>query len=142
MSNLKLISHRGNLNGKDPLRENVPCCVQEVLNKGVDCEVDIWHDGINLFLGHDIPEHVVFLDWVLQDGLWCHAKNLKALYYLLEKNVHCFWHENDSFTLTSLGYIWTFPNKNVGKKSIIVDNNLDWRDKNYSCFGVCTDWVF
>ena len=52
-----------------------------------------------------------------------------------------FWHERDSYTLTSKNFIWTFPNKLVVEKSVIVDNNKKWRSKDYDCYGVCSDYI-
>ena len=73
--------------------------------------------------------------------LWCHAKNVEAFEWLLKKKVKCFFHNIDEYTLTSNGYIWTFPDKPVVKKSIIVDKGKDWKKKNYNCYGVCVDYV-
>ena len=47
-----------------------------------------------------------------------------------------FWSE-----IASKNFIWTFPNKLVVDKSIIVDNDPNWQSKNYDCFGVCSDWI-
>ena len=76
-----------------------------------------------------------------QSGLWCHAKNLEALYVMLSNGIRCFWHENDDFTLTSDGFIWTYMNKPVCEKSIIVDNSSNWRSMNYNCYGICSDYI-
>ena len=35
-------------------------------------------------------------------------------------DVHCFWHQEDDVTLTSKGYLWTYPNKQLTPKSIAV----------------------
>jgi hypothetical protein len=61
---------------------------------------------------------------------------------MLKNNIkNYFWHQEDDFTLTSSGYIWTFPNKQVTNESIIVDFSQNWKDKNYSCYGVCVDYL-
>jgi glycerophosphoryl diester phosphodiesterase len=52
-----LIAHRGNLNGKQPERENSPEYIKEALEKGYHVEVDVWlKETNNLFLGHDSPK--------------------------------------------------------------------------------------
>ena len=38
---------------------------------------------------------------------------------MLRNNIHCFWHEQDERTLTSRGYIWTYPYKQVTNMSVI-----------------------
>jgi hypothetical protein len=60
---------------------------------------------------------------------------------MLKQNINCFWHQEDDFTLTSSGFIWTYPNKNVLDNSIIVDNDPKWKEKNYKCYGVCSDYI-
>lgn len=136
-----LISHRGNINGPS-IFENEPSHIQKCLGDGIECEIDVWKIQDTFFLGHDNPEHKIDFSFLTQKGLWCHAKNLEALSDMLKQNINCFWHQNDDFTLTSSGYIWTYPNKNVLDKSIIVDNDTNWKEKNYQCYGVCSDYIF
>lgn len=137
---MKIISHRGNLNGPSFL-ENHPSHIQECLSKGIECEIDVWKEKDQFYLGHDTPKYFIEESFLKENGLWIHCKNLNALNYLIKKNVNCFWHQNDDFTLTSNGFIWTYPNKDVRKNSIIVDNDLNWREKNYNCYAVCTDYL-
>ena len=59
---------------------------------------------------------------------------------MLDKNIHCFWHQEDDFTLTSRGFIWTYPGKELTLKSICVlpestDNEIG------ECFGICSDVI-
>ena len=91
-------------------------------------------------MGHDIPEYAIHPTFLDQKGLWIHCKNLDSLNICTNKQNY-FWHERDSYTLTSKNFIWTFPNKIVVEKSIIVDNNKNWRSKNYDCYGVCSDYI-
>jgi hypothetical protein len=137
---MKIISHRGNLNGPSPL-ENKPYHIRYCLSNNIECEIDVWSINDKFYLGHDYAMYPIDVDFLKLNGLWCHCKNLEALEKLLELNIHCFWHQNDDFTLTSKGFIWTYPNKNIRKNSIIVDNDLNWREKNYNCYAVCTDYL-
>ena len=41
----RLISHRGNVDGKYPQYENLPEYVDKALNLGYDVEVDLWIDN-------------------------------------------------------------------------------------------------
>jgi hypothetical protein len=57
-----------------------------------------------------------------------------------------FWHENDKYTLTSKGYIWTYPGQLFENNSVIVmpesNPNIDFNVlKMYNCFGICSDYV-
>ena len=53
---------------------------------------------------------------LLIQKIWFHAKNIEAFYELLKLNIVCFWHQNDDVTLTSNGYIWTYPGKQLNIK--------------------------
>jgi len=133
-----LISHRGNLNGKSD-RENSPDYIEEALSQGFDVEVDVWYDGKQFWLGHDKPQYKVSEGFLEHPNLWCHAKNIEGLYSMLEDDIHCFWHQEDDVTLTSRGFFWTYPGKELTKKSIAV---LPQKiDKTLDCYGVCTDEV-
>lgn len=136
-----IISHRGNIEGPDVELDNNPKHIRQLLDIGMHVEVDVWLIGDDLYLGHDAPTYKITLDYLKHSNLWCHAKNLEALVQLLENKVHCFWHENDDFTLTSNNIIWTYPGKLTTNKSVIVDTSDNWRNKEYQSFGVCVDYV-
>ena len=138
-----LISHRGNLNGPEEGKANRPSRINEVLDLGYDCEVDVWKMRDTFYLGHDRPEYVIDIKFLKNPKLWCHAKNLPALENMLSHGgIHCFWHEEDKFTITSKGYIWTSPQKEVTNNSVIVHKDSGWRNVNYHCAGVCTDFIY
>ena len=136
------IAHRGNLYGKNKL-ENNPSFIDKALKLGHNVEIDVWKIGDKIFLGHDNPEYEVENSYLLNDNFWCHAKNLEALEYMLENKIHCFWHQEDDFTLTSKGYIWTYPEKRVCKKSIIVCKTEEETRKYYNkdIAGICSDYI-
>jgi hypothetical protein len=135
---MKIISHRGNIFGLDPKRENAPEIVEECIDMGFDVEVDVWLKDNMYYLGHDMPKIPITKEFLLREQLWCHAKNLEALYHMLKDNIHCFWHQEDDFTLTSRGVIWTYPGKEITDKSILVTNVFP-KEK---CYGICTDFPF
>jgi len=134
------ISHRGNTNGESEFTANSPKAVSALLDKGIHCEVDVWKIFDKYFLGHDYPKYKIDKKFLKNKKLWCHAKNLAALNAMLYNNIHCFWHETDQFTITSKGYIWTFPGEMVSDRSVIVHKGNDWTGK-YNCFAVCTDYI-
>ena len=138
---MNLIAHRGNINGPQPKLENSPEYLDKALDAGYDVEIDIWLINDKLFLGHDGPQYQTTLDYLSNSHFWCHCKNIEALKYLLENNIHCFFHKTDDVTLTSKGIMWTFPRKKLMEGSVCVmpeygyDGNLD------SCSGICSDYV-
>ena len=138
----KLISHRGNINGPDISIENQQTYIENAINLGFDCEVDIWVVNKELFLGHDEPTYKTTIDFLSGyiEYLWIHCKNFESLEYLNTIGDHnYFWHQEDRFTITSKGYIWTYPGNIVGNNSVIVDNEKKVSD--YKCFGVCSDYI-
>jgi hypothetical protein len=141
---MKLISHRGNTNGRFESWENEPTYIDKAISDGYDVEVDVWYKDKMLWLGHDNPEYGVDLRWFSDrlSKLWVHCKNIEAVVYFKEcgYDVNYFWHESDALTLTSKNYIWAYPGKQPIKDSIAVlpevyDDVLDF------CMGVCSDYV-
>ncbi|MEE9367504.1 MAG: hypothetical protein V3V05_01440 [Pontiella sp.] len=139
---MRFIAHRANLNGPVPADENKPDLIQEVLAQGYDVEIDVWHiDGAYL-LGHDGPEYEVEENFLLQNGLWVHAKNLDAL-AMLKNKTNCFFHDVDDAVLTSHNVIWVYPGKPLLGGSVCVSPekvNYDLHEIKL-CFAVCTDYV-
>lgn len=145
MSNLRLIAHRGLFTGPDVNLENRPEQIELAIEQGYDCEVDLWCIDNKLFLGHDRPDYAISSDWLRNKPLWIHAKNLDALQFLVDDiKLNYFWHENDAYTLTSLGYIWAFPGKPLSKWSVMVMPeyvNPGLTDLDFNCFGICSDYI-
>ena len=135
-----LIAHRGNLTGPNPELENDPSYITQALDKGYHAEVDVWLIEDQFYLGHDVPQYKIKDTSLNQRRLWCHAKNLPALQQMLQIKVHCFWHQEDDFTLTSKGIIWTYPNKDLTPNSICVSSNLQTYPPD-ECLGICSDYV-
>jgi hypothetical protein len=148
---MKLIAHRGNIDGPNPSEENSLEYIDSALNKGYDVEVDIFYNTFSdsLYLGHDDSQHVVERYWLASriEKLWIHCKNIEALYYFSSKTggYNYFWHQNDDYTLTSKNYIWTYPGKPYTSRSVIVMPEKFLKDDFqslmvYNCYGICTDY--
>jgi len=138
-----LISHRGNLNGPNPQKENHPDYILEAINQGYNVEVDVWYVKGEFYLGHDKPQYPISLNWLYErkDKLWIHCKNIEAMerFNSLYNTYNYFWHENDVATLTSKGYIWS----NIGyyfKNGITV--SLEYKKLPNYVWGVCSDYVY
>lgn len=139
-----LISHRGNLDGKFESYENEPNYIDLAIRKGYDVEVDVRFENNNLWLGHDKSQYNVNLKWFRDriTKLWIHCKNIEALLYFKDcgYDVHYFWHEEDTITLTSKKYIWAYPGKQPIKDSIAVMPELT-QESVLGCIGVCSDFI-
>lgn len=149
---MKYISHRGNTSGINLSLENTPDYIESAINKGFDVEIDLWYNKFdeNFYLGHDEPKCKVDWFWLAKysDKLWVHCKNIECLLYFSTSAgaFNYFWHENDSYALTSKNYIWTYPGKSYTPNSIVVMPEFFMKGnlndvKVLNCFGICSDYV-
>ena len=138
------IAHRGLLNGPSKW-ENSPWAVDEAITVCGNAEVDLWvvDRGVP-YLGHDEPQYKVDWKWLRENSgcLWIHCKNKEAIEELSEfpSMWHYFWHDTDTMTLTSKGFIWAYPGKQPIRNSIaVLPERYD--DDISQCVGICTDYV-
>lgn len=144
---MKKIAHRGNLSGPNTGTENSLESIRACIDKGYDVEVDLWVKGNDLYTGHDKPQYNIPRSFLTENRcyLWLHCKHHPAMEYMTkqrEMGLNYFWHQSDDVTLTSLGYIWTYPGKSLGYKSIAVcpDRVPEWEIPN-NISGVCSDYI-
>ena len=137
-----LISHRGNIDGKIPENENNPNYIDDALSLGYDVEIDLWFIDGKTYLGHDEPQYEIDDDWLGEriDKIWVHCKNIESLNWIRSTNLHYFWHETDTVTLTSKNYIWAYPGKQPIVGSIAVMPELE-NDNVLLCIGICSDYI-
>jgi hypothetical protein len=142
---MKLISHRGNISGPNPERENHPEYIAEALKQGYDVEIDVWFKDDKFMLGHDEPQYEFPFELIDQayPKLWIHCKNIDALSKLNEldpngSKVNYFWHENDLAVLTSKSYIWS---TNLINNGILVMPEVFNKEHITSTLGVCSDYI-
>lgn len=143
---MKFIAHRGNINGPNPEMENNPVYILNTLSLGYECEVDVRLINDKLYLGHDLPQYHIDLEFLLNncDKLWIHCKNLEALDFLIRyKQLNIFWHNNDEYTITSKQFIWSYIGVKTTTNIICVMPELS--DKYIidpiNCYAVCSDFV-
>jgi hypothetical protein len=138
-----LISHRGNVDGKNVELENKPSYIDESIALGYDVEIDVWMiDGV-LFLGHDEPQYNITQEWLnlRYKRIWVHCKNMEAMeWFNTIDGFNYFWHENDTVTLTSKNYIWAYVGKQPIKRSIAVMPEI-YNDNLNDCIGICSDYI-
>jgi hypothetical protein len=145
---MHFIAHRGLYQGPNKELENHPNQILEAIKNGFDCEIDLRIINSELLLGHDSPTYIINRDFLIKycSRLWIHAKNLAALRWLTdEPYLNYFWHQNDDFVLTSKGYIWSYPGKELTTRSIML--MPEWHDPKLvdfvvpRCYGICSDYV-
>ena len=133
-----LISHRGNINGKNSKDENSPKYINKAIEKEYIVEVDVWYKN-GFYLGHDNPQYKIDIDFLQRGAIWCHAKNLEALTKMKEySNIHYFWHQQDAVAITSRGYILCKPSTYPIQGSIAILPELQGYNIT-NCAGICSD---
>jgi hypothetical protein len=145
---MKLISHRGNIEGSNPELENKPEYIEKAIEAGFNVEVDVRVDLANkkMFLGHDEPQYEISIEWLekYHQYLWLHCKTQETIEFFYEWDsrgqvLNYFWHENDAVTLTSKGYLWCYPGKPM-RNGIAVLPEIN-NDNTELCYGVCSDLI-
>ena len=138
-----LISHRGNVDGPNPEKENHPSYIDMTIKAGYNVEIDVWYIDKKWHLGHDEPQYDnISYDFLVKPKLWLHAKNGDA-FYRLTQDYYCnvFWHTTEDWVLTSKGYIWTYPNKYLYQNSVCVLPELGYNGDINNCYGICSDYI-
>lgn len=160
---MRIISHRGNLNGPNKSTENTFDSVLNALNESFDVEIDVWYLAGKFWLGHDNPERsfpIEMLDmWSKKGEIYVHCKNIWAAQFFLEdygykfRPVFPFMHDKDPAVFLHNETIWIHPNAvhsvddELSKKCIAVlpdiksakyDFNLDLNFEKW--YGICTDY--
>jgi hypothetical protein len=144
---MRLISHRGNISGRNPEKENSPQYIQDALNLGYDVEIDIWYVNNKYFLGHDSPQYEVEKDFInsIKNRSWFHCKNEDALSNIGEDfdRINFFWHDRDKYTMTSMGHVWSFPGETMVKNSIMLfpENYPENKNQILLSSGICSDYI-
>lgn len=134
------IAHRGNIKGPNPTRENRMDHIFNALEHGYHVEIDVWYEDKQWWLGHDEPKWKTGTTIFRDPRVWCHAKNAEALSRLKkDKRVHCFWQEDDDYTLTSKGYIWCHVGAVLLPNSICVLPEIEYNGDWSKCYGICSD---
>jgi len=147
---MKIISHRGNIKGLNPRRENSPSYIDCAIQLGYDVEIDIRFLDDILWLGHDEPQYKVEINWLLsrKEKIWVHCKNLEACSFLSrhKNDINYFSHSHDPVVLVSNGMTW------VHDLSLKLDENcvipllskedIDLYQGTDKIHAVCTDDIF
>jgi hypothetical protein len=138
-----IISHRGNINGPVPDKENRPSYIDCAIGNGYHVEIDVRSVSGELWLGHDEPQYKIDHNWLnkRRDYLWIHCKNVEAAHECWA--YHSFCHTNDPFTYTTTGKIWLHDlSKTIDSDTIIplISSEDILKPINGTPFAICTDY--
>jgi hypothetical protein len=162
---MRIICHRGNLDGPKPKWENHPLYLTEAMDAGFCVEIDLWakpdeNGESKLWFGHDKPQFQVESTFFKPNGgydpfdrIYFHCKNLQALLFCNLINwsdsfgpgCKYFSHNQDPYTLVSDGSIWTYPDSKNELSILSIPvvfgrNDMKWTfDQLKPCEGICTD---
>jgi hypothetical protein len=145
-----LISHRGNIDGRIPERENTVEYINEALQKGYNVEIDCHLVDREIFLGHDSGVEKMPNEFFINEKLWLHAKSLETFHFLREtigsqvSKPNIFFHTIEDVVVTTNGYSWVNVHKDIGYNSILVlpEEYFYCSKKNINaCVGICSDFI-
>jgi hypothetical protein len=138
---MRLISHRGNLEGSFPEKENRIDYIRAAMWDGYEVEIDVRGKNGKLFLGHDECQEEVDHFFLANKKFWVHAKNMEAVELLLDwkSSINWFWHQEDDFVFTTSGFIWTYPGKHIVEGAIAVMPELSPGWDIIKAGGICSD---
>lgn len=142
---MRLISHRGNTNGRNQELENSPGYILQAIRLGFEVEIDVWFVDNKFKLGHDAPTYDFPLS-LLEDYyryLWIHCKDVESFSKLNEIDktgvrLNYFFHDVDRGVLTSQGYIWSIEPLDRG---ILVMPEATGNQPGPLTIGICSDHV-
>lgn len=153
-----LISHRGNISGRDFERENSPSYLEEAIEKGYTVEMDMIHYDGAFFHGHEIGGRKAKVDpnflSKFSQKLLIHCKDRESVLFCVQhlSPLNYFFHDRDDFTLSS--YMWLISHSKVldslaFKDDCFVDGSVCMLPEKYglskkslkNCAGICSDII-
>ena len=140
-----IISHRGNIRGPVPDKENRPSYIDCAIGNGYHVEIDIRSINGELWLGHDEPQYKINHNWLdkRRHYLWIHCKNAQAAVECWA--YHSFCHTADPFTYTTTGKIWLHDlTQKIDDNTIIPLISRDDISKPIkgNPYAICTDYPY
>lgn len=115
-----IISHLGNLNGRQPEHENTLPYVRAALDRGWHICIDVLFSGGRFLLpttqGHQAAPPAFFS----QQRVWARALTPGTLDALCQVNAHVVPVSAADFSLTSAQFLWTLPSVELTDRSIAV----------------------
>lgn len=139
---MKLISHRGNLEWRNPELENSMSYIIHAIEEWFYVEIDLWWTHDWLWLWHDKwLERITIWDLMqYADKLYIHCKNINALQRFSEFSMfNYFVHDTDFCTLTSKWEKWAFPGNEIRNSIFVLP---EWHEMNLELASwICSDYI-
>lgn len=146
---MRFISHRGNIIGPKPDKENRPSYIDSAIQLGYDVEVDLRFINGEFWLGHDEPQYQINTSWIIKrkENIWYHCKDIYSSFELikLNSNLQFFCHSSDDYVLTSVGKLWVHNLDNGNSNFCIIPlidlPQVESYEGNLQ-FGICSDYIY
>ena len=143
---MKIISHRGNIRGSIPEKENRPSYIDCAIGSGHEVEIDVRYSNGSLWLGHDEPQYKIDHVWIEERKkyLLIHCKNLRSAIECRQYQSFC--HTQDDYSYTTSGKIWLHDLHQTIDDNVIIplmdkpSINAFKSQTNNIPFGICTDY--
>lgn len=154
-----LISHRGNVDGVTPSKENTIPYMQEALNREFYVEVDIYEHAGELYFGHEYGGSGQRVDWSFlkhnAGKLLIHCKDSKTLLTLRHYDfLAIFYQDHDDYAIASNdwiiahskqgGMVYDKKDRNLSGTIIMLPEKNGLGKKfleELGCFGICSDII-
>jgi hypothetical protein len=104
-----IISHLGNINGRDEKRENTPAHVDKALKAGWHVCVDVIFKNGGFFLPHANGNSVLTPSFFSKPRVWSRAYDPETADALCNIGAHNFVYAGGFLALTSSQFVWTPP---------------------------------
>jgi len=142
---MRLISHRGNIEGSNPDLENTTPYIESAINSGFDVMIDLWLFDGKIYTGSDEPKNKLDIDWLekYNNRLWFNCRDQVILTNLLSldplgKHLHYLHFSEGPMSLTSRNYLIT---KEEFSTPVAIVYQPDVNNKLTDVYGVCSDYV-
>jgi hypothetical protein len=135
-----IISHLGNIDGRQEENENTLPYIQKALKEGWHVCIDVLFRNGSFMLPHDKGYHVIPPALLSKQRVWCRAYDGDTIDALCNVNAHCFLMSPD-LSLTSAQFIWTMPPHALAARAIAAFPELtipEWLDL-YEPAGLCSN---
>lgn len=136
-----VISHLGNIDGRQPEKENTLPYIQQALKEGWHVCVDVAFRNGGFLLPAAHGNYVAPPALLSKQRVWCRAHDPETMDALCNINAHCFLVSHSFISLTSALFLWTLPGHNLLDRSIAAYPELaepDWL-ANFEPAGLCSN---
>jgi hypothetical protein len=113
-----IISHLGNLNGRQETHENTLAYVQRAMQLGWHVCIDVVQRGGRFLLPHAQGFDGAPPAFFSHQRVWCRAADPVTLDALCRINAHTVPATTAPFTLTSVQFLWTLPPHELTDRAI------------------------